>query len=133
MKIKRVNLKLWMFLKVVPAVFFLLYYWMCTRSDFQPFYRHIQTVIFIITGLTVGFQLEYARKKDIFDEFAKENLKTTDSICLKVAFVLMVLTAVACVFPPVTGKIAGYCITTGIVLLTILRASIFLVIDRKGI
>lgn len=132
MKIKKVNLKVWMFLKAVPAVFFLLYYWMCTRNDFQPYYKYIQTVIFIITGLTIGFQIEYARKKDIFDEFAKENLRIADSICLKVAFVLMILTAIACIFPSVTGKIAGLCIAGGILLLAVLRAAIFFIIDRKG-
>lgn len=133
MKIKKVNLKLWMFLKVVPAVFFLLYFWMWTRDDFEPFYRNIQSVVFTITGLTVGFQIGYAKKKDIFDEFAKKNLKTADSICLKVAFVLMTITAVACIFPPVSGKIAGYCIIISIILLTILRAAIFYIIDKKGI
>lgn len=132
MKTKKVNLKVWMFLKAVPAVFFLLYYWMCTRSDFQPYYKYIQTVIFIITGLTVGFQIEYARKKDIFDEFAKENLRFADSICLKVAFALLILTAIACIFPPVTAKTAGLCIAGGILLLAVLRAVIFFVIDRKG-
>lgn len=133
MKDKKINLKVWMFLKIAPAIFFLLYYWMCTRSDFKPFYRNIQSVVFTITGLIAGLQIYYAKKKDIFDEFAKENLKTTDSICLKVAFILMIITSIVCIFPPISGKIAGYCIIMSILLLTILRASIFYIIDKKGI
>ena len=130
---KKVSLKVWMFLKVVPAVFFLMYYWMWTRRDFDTSYLYIQKVVFIIMGLTLGFQIGYAKKKDIFDEFAKENLKTTDSICLKVAYILMIITAISCVFPITTGKIAGYFICISILLLTILRASIFYFIDKKGI
>lgn len=133
MKNQKINLKVWMFLKVVPAAFFLMYYWMCTRSDFEPLYRHIQTVVFTITGLTVGFQMAYAKKKDIFDEFAKENLKTTDSICQKVSYALMIIVSIVCIFPYVSGKIAGYCIVISILLLTILRAIIFYIIDKKGI
>lgn len=133
MEEKKMNLKVWMFLKIAPAAFFVLYYWMCTRSDFQPYYQYIQYVVFILTGILVGIQIAYAKKRDIFDEFAKENLKTTDSICLKVAYVLMVVTVIACVLPPVSGKLAGYCVVISILLLTILRAVIFCIIDKKGI
>lgn len=133
MKDKKLNLKAWMFLKVAPAVFFLMYYWMCTRSDYEPYYGNIQRVIFTITGGIVGLQIGYAKQKDIFDEFAKENLKTADSICLKVAFILMIIISIVCIFPPISGKIAGYCIIISILLLTILRAVIFYIIDKKGI
>ena len=34
-------------------------------------------------GRAVAYQLYYAKRRDIFDEFARENLRTTDSICLK--------------------------------------------------
>ncbi|MCI9414972.1 MAG: hypothetical protein HFJ79_07345 [Clostridiales bacterium] len=122
-----------MFLKIVPALFFILYYRMCTRSDFQPFYRYIQSVIFIITGLTVGFQLGYAKYRDIFDEFAKENLKRADSLCLKAAFVFMIILAVICILPDFSGKIAGYYIVISIFLLSVLRAVIFYQQDKKGI
>lgn len=133
MKDKKMNLKVWMFLKIAPPAFFLMYYWMCTRSDFQPHYRYIQQVFFYVTALLVGIQAAYSKKRDLFDEFAKENLRTTDSVCLKAAFVFMVITAVACVFPSVSGKIAGYCVVISMLLLSILRAVIFCIIDKKGI
>ena len=132
MKEKKMNLKTWMCLKIVPAAFFLMYYWMCARTDFQPYYMYIQKVIFYAAGLLVGVQIAYAKKRDIFDEFAKKNLKITDSICMKVAYVLMVATGIACVVPAVSGKIAGYCVVISILLLTILRAVIFCIIDKKG-
>lgn len=78
-------------------------------------------------------QISYAKKHNIFDEFAKENLKTTDSICLKIAYVLMVVAALACVFADFNGIIAGYFVVGGIFLLTVLRATIFAIIDKKGL
>ncbi len=132
MKSKSMNLKAWMFLKITPAVLFLLYYWMCTRDSFHPAYFYIQTAVFAAAGLLVAFQISYAKKRDIFDEFARENLKTTDSICLKIAYGLMILAAFVCVFTDFSGEIAGYGILISIVLLTVLRALIFSVIDIKG-
>ncbi|OUP49265.1 hypothetical protein [Lachnoclostridium sp. An181] len=127
-----INLRTWMFLKITPAVLFWVYYWMCTRDSWSPAYMYIQTAIFAAAGLLVGYQISYAKRKDIFDEFAKENLKTTDSICLKIAYTLMIIAAVACIFSDFSGEIAGYCILTSILLLTILRAVIFSIIDKKG-
>ena len=73
------------------------------------------------------------QKSAIYDEFAKENLKTTDSICLKLAYILMVIAALACVFADFNGILAGYFVVGGIFLLTILRAAVFTVIDKKGL
>ena len=78
------------------------------------------------------FQITYAKKREIFDEFARENLKTTDSFCLKVAYVLMICAAIVCVFTDFSGEAAGYCILLGSLLLTLLRAALFSWIDRKG-
>ena len=71
-------------------------------------------------------------EKKLFDEFARENLKITDSICLKIAYALMVIAALACVFADFSGIIAGYFVVGGILLLTIVRAVMFAVIDKKG-
>lgn len=129
---KKINLSAWMFLKITSAALFLVFYWMCTRDSFHPAYMYIQTAVFAIAGLFVGFQISYAKKKDIFDEFARENLKTTDSICLKIAYALMIIAAIVCIFTDFSGVIAGYGILISILVLTILRAVIFTMIDKKG-
>lgn len=132
MKNKTINLSVWMFLKTVPAVLLLLYYWMCTVEGYNPVLRYIHAATLVLAGAIVWAQISYARKNKIFDEFARENLKTTDSICLKVAYVLMVIATLACIFADFSGIIAGYFVVGGILLLTIIRAVMFTVIDKKG-
>lgn len=133
MKSKKIDLKTWMFLKTIPALLLATYYWMCTREDFKPSYSYIQYAFAGIAGIFVCFQIYYAKKKDIFDEFARENLKTTDSISLKIVYVLFIIISFICVFSDFSGELAGYCIVFSILLLTVLRAVIFSVIDEKGI
>lgn len=133
MKMKKsINLSVWMFLKAVPAILLLLYYWMCTLEGYAPVFRYIHGVTLILAGAVVLAQVSYAKKNRIFDEFARENLKTTDSICLKVSFGLMTVATLACVFAEFDGIVAGYFVVGGILLLAVIRAIIFTVIDKKG-
>ena len=78
------------------------------------------------------WQVSYAKKKKLFDEFARENLKMTDSICLKTAYALMVIAAPACVFADFSGIIAGYFVVGSILSIRISIAVMFAVIDKKG-
>lgn len=132
MKNKPINLSVWMFSKVVPAALLFFYYGMCSWDGYDPTLRYLQAVSLVLAGVIVLWQVSYAKKKKLFDEFARENLKTTDSICLKIAYALMVVAVLACVFADFSGIIAGYFVVGGILLLTILRAVIFAVIDKKG-
>ena len=91
-----------------------------------------KAVSLVLAGVIVLWQVSYTKKKKLFDEFARENLKTTDSVCLKIAYAFMVIAALACVFADFSGIIAGYFVVGGILLLTIVRAVIFAVIDKKG-
>lgn len=133
MKNKTINLSAWMFFKAVPAALLLVYYCMCAWNGYDPVIRYFHAACLTMAGALVWGQISYAKKHNIFDEFAKENLKTTDSICLKLAYVLMVIAALACVFADFNGIIAGYFVVGGIFLLTVLRATIFAVIDKKGL
>lgn len=133
MKNKTINLSAWMFFKAIPAVLLLVYYGLCTWNGYDSIIRYLHAACLTLAGVIVLGQISYAKKHNIFDEFAKENLKTTDSICLKLAYVLMVIAALACVFADFNGIIAGYFVVGGIFLLTILRAIIFAVIDKKGL
>ena len=97
MKANSINLSVWMFGKAAPAALFLFYYWACTVAGWTPAFRYVQAVSLVLAAVLVWAQVSYARKQKLFDEFARENLKTTDSICLRVAYVLMTAAALACV------------------------------------
>lgn len=133
MKNKTINLSVWMFFKAVPAALLVVYYGMCAWNGYDPVIRYLHAICLTLAGALVWGQISYAKKHNIFDEFAKENLKTTDSICLKLAYVLMVIAALACVFADFNGILAGYFVVGGIFLLTVLRATIFAIIDKKGL
>ena len=132
MKSKKINLSVWMFLKVIPAILLVVYYWMCTVDGYDLVFRYINGAIIAIAGIVVLGQISYAKKNKLFDEFGRENLKTTDSICLKIAFALMTIATLACVFADFSGIIAGYFVVGGILALAIIRAIIFTIIDKKG-
>ena len=79
-KTKTINLRAWMFLKIAPrrccfcttgctpARTFTPRTYMCSRRCW-PWRAGCSPI-----------QLYYAKRRDIFDEFARENLRTTDSI-----------------------------------------------------
>lgn len=128
-KTKTINLRAWMFLKIAPAALLLLYYWMCARTDFHTSYLYVQSAVLALAGGLFAYQLYYAKRRDIFDEFARENLRTTDSICLKIACGVLVLAAVLCDF---SGIVVGYALLMGLLALTVARAVLFTVIDKRG-
>lgn len=133
MKNKTINLCVWMFFKAVPAALLVVYYGLCAWDGYDPVIRYLHAACLVLAGALVWGQISYAKQRNIYDEFAKENLKTTDSICLKLAYILMVIAALACVFADFNGILAGYFVVGGIFLLTILRAAVFTVIDKKGL
>lgn len=131
-KTKTINLRAWMFLKIAPAALLLLYYWMCARTDFHASYLYVQSAVLALAGGLFAYQLYYAKRRDIFDEFARENLRNTDSICLKIACGVLVLAAVLCVFSDFSGIVVGYALLIGLLALTVARAVLFTVIDKRG-
>ena len=131
-KTKSINLRAWMFLKIAPAALLLLYYWMCARTDFHTSYLYVQSAVLALAGGLFAYQLYYAKRRDIFDEFARENLRTTDSICLTIACGGLVLAAVLCVCSDFSGIVVGYALLIGLLALTVARAVLFTVIDKRG-
>ena len=131
-KTKSINLRAWMFLKIAPAALLLLYYWMCARTDFHTSYLYVQSAVLALAGGLFAYQLYYAKRRDIFDEFARDNLRTPDSICLKIACGVLVLAAVLCVFSDFSGIVVGYALLIGLLALTVARAVLFTVIDKRG-
>jgi hypothetical protein len=139
-----------MFLKIIPSVIITAFYFLDVRvTDNHPL--HTAIIFIIFAGL--GLFFHYDKKKDLFDESAKESLRRTDSICLKVIFGVgifivfgqFIFSAFKLQYWPnewsnpayslldFPGVTLGYGVVFMILFLTILRAVIFSIIDRRGI
>jgi len=139
MKNKKVNLRVWMFLKIAPSALLVAMYWTNVRTSYHS--MHIATTLIII-GFFCVFSY-YDKKADLFDEFAKDNLKRTDSVCLKTAYAFGTISVFASILLfsnrflantlEVTGIMIGYGIVLAILFFTILRAIIFSIIDKRGL
>jgi len=135
MKSKKVSLRVWMFLKIAPSVLLVLMYWMNVRTDSHPIHIAITLIILVFFGVFS----HYDKRTDLFDELAKENLRRTDSICLKTAYAF----GIACIFAViisnrllvdlsnVTAETIGYGVVFSILVFTILRAFVFSIIDKR--
>ncbi|AZV56882.1 hypothetical protein [Clostridium sp. AWRP] len=130
MKDKKISLRIWISAKIIPALLFLMYYWMSVSLTFKPIHTLIE---YLLLGLTLVFLALLKGNSEIFDEFAKETLNKTDSICLKLSYLFMAGILLPSAFITPSGIMTGYLIAAGIVALTILRAIIFCVIDMRGI
>jgi hypothetical protein len=140
-----------MFLKIIPSALIVLFYFVDVSVRENAI---VHTVILFALLASLGLFFHYDKRKDFFDEFAKENLRRTDSICLKIVFGISILTIFLQFFTTSTlgrffvdfvddfrvhtlldfsGSVIGYWIVFLILLLTILRAIIFSIIDRRGI
>jgi hypothetical protein len=150
MKNKKLSLNVWMYLKIIPIAIITAFYFL----DVRVMSNHpLHTAIIFIIFAGLGLFFHYTNKKDLFDESAKESLRRTDSICLKIVFVLAII-IVFCQFitsafdfrfyldeasPPIhslldlPGVVLGYGVVFMILILTILRAFIFSIVDRRGI
>jgi len=136
MKSGKISLRVWVFLKIAPVVLLVFMWWMNMREGSHPLHIVPAIVVFVVIAVFSYFD----RKTDIFDELAKEGLKRADSICLKTAYVMGLLAISLVLFfglpiasLEVSVEVIGYGIVFTILLLTILRAFVFLVIDKRGI
>lgn len=133
MKNEKMNLRTWMVIEILPAILLFTYYWMCVRKDYSLLYVGIQNGIAGLTGVFFAIQFFYGKKIESVDEFAREILCKTDSLCLKICYVLLVLICFASVIFGLSGIIIGYLVVGTILIITIVRAISFCVIDSRGI
>lgn len=132
---KKVNLREIVGTKIIYAVLVAFYYWMWARRDWHDFYLTIQGVMSIFT--VVFFLLQARRihqyKKESFDELAEQNLKATDSICLKISMVALVVIAFMGALTILDAIAMGYVIVGWLVAIMIVRYIICFIKDVKGI
>ena len=74
-----------MFFKAIPAVLLLVYYGLCTWNGMTLLSVICTQLALSLQGVFVWGQISYAKKHNIFDEFAKENLKNYGFYLLEVS------------------------------------------------
>ena len=126
-------------IEIIIAILIAGYYWLWSRSDYQPEYRQFSSywgfLLFLI--LIVHYFRVRKYKKEYFDEFAEKNLLRCDAICLKVFCLLMVIIAylggILGHVNAISTAIMGWLIIGSVIAITILRTIIFLIMDSKGV
>ena len=131
----KVTLKEMVGTKIIYAALLVCYYWMWARRDWHDYYMTIQNVVAVFTILFFAIQADRIRKysKEEKDELAIQNLRRTDSICLKIMTVSAVVIAFACGVTFLDGTMAGYALVGMILLSAVIRFIIFSVMDSKGV
>ena len=125
--------------KIIIAILIAGYYWLWSRSDYQPEYQQFSSywgfILFLM--LIVHYFRVEKYKKEYFDEFAEKNLHRCDSICLKIFCVLMVIIAyLGGILGHVNGistALMGWLIIGTVITITILRTIMFIIMDSKGV
>ena len=125
--------------KIIIAILIAGYYWLWSRSDYQPEYRQFSSywVFLLFLILIVHYFRVRKYKKEYFDEFAEKNLLRCDAICLKVFCLLMVIIAylggILGHVNAISTAIMGWLIIGSVIAIIILRTIIFLIMDSKGV
>lgn len=131
---KKVSLREIVGTKIIYAVLVAIYYWMWARRDWHDFYVTIQNAVGIFTVVYLLLMASRIRKykQENFDELAEQNLKATDSICLKISIVSLVAIAFMGALTILDAIAMGYAIVVWLVVMMILRFIIFSIKDIKG-
>ena len=131
---KKVSLREIVGTKIIYAVLVAIYYWMWARRDWHDFYVTIQNAVGVFTLIYLVLMAGRIRKykQESFDELAEQNLKETDSICLKISIVSLVAIAFMGALTILDAIAMGYAIVVWLVVMMILRYIIFLIKDIKG-
>ena len=121
---------------IIIAILIAIYYWCWARNDWKDYYVTIQNTIGIFTFFFfVAESIRISKyKKEVNDEMAIANLRKSDSICFKVLAVLIVFIAFlsAILRFNISSEIIGYLLIGTIVIISIVRAILFYILDKKG-
>lgn len=134
---KKVTLKEILASHIVVAILIAIYYWCWARNDWKDYYITIQNTVGILAlFIFIEVSIRISKyKKEINDEMAFANLRKCDSICLKILGGLVIFTAFlsAILRFEISSEIIGYILIGIIVFISVARAILFSIIDKKGI
>lgn len=133
----KVTLKELLGMQVIVAILIAIYYWCWARNDWQNYYETIQNTVGILAFfIFVSLSIRMSKyKKEVTDEMAITNLRKSDSICLKIAIILIVCIGflAALLRFAISSEIIGYMLMGTVVLISIIRVISFCIIDKRGI
>lgn len=136
----KVSMRTLIAVQILPAVSLVVYYWMWARvyhwNEFQSsYYSLIQNVVTILSGgllfLFIYIAIKY--KKETPDELAVNNLLRVNSISFKLLIIILIIASFAAVISNLPGWALGYILVATILLVTILRAITFWILDTRGV
>lgn len=135
---KKVSIREVVATKIIIAILIAIYYWWCSRSDWQPELNNFINgwIVLLVFLLALHYHRVSKYKKESFDELAEKTLQRCDAMCLKVFGVLMVVVAfLGGLFGHVntiSTAMMGWLIIGTVIAITILRTIMFIIMDSKG-
>ena len=133
----KVTLKEILISHIVIAILIAVYYWCWGRNSWESYYVTIQNTVAILAFfLFISLSIRMSKyKKEVNDEMAITNLRKCDSICFKIAMVLIVCIGflAAILRFKISSEIIGYMLMGTLVFISIIRVILFCIIDKKGI
>ena len=136
---KKVSLKEIVGTKIVYAIILTSYYWMWARTDWKDWYETVQSMlgVFLFSFFTLQMIRISKYKKEGIDEMAEQNLKRSDSICIKLLVGVMAAVAYGAAIlghvNVVSTGFIGWAIVLSILALSVIRTVMFVVMDNKGV
>ena len=123
----KVTLKELVGTKIIYALLLVGYYWMWARRDWHDYYDVIQHVVIIFTIIFTVMRASRVRRyrKEEKDQPAVETLRRIDAIGLKLMVAAAIIIAFACAVGAIGGPAAGYGLVGMILVLSVLRYSLF--------
>ena len=125
----KINLKLWLAAKLVPAVMVMIWYHLSIQPTDTAFFSYIRLAL---TAAVIVVLLFLGRKRDIIDESAKEILKRTDHICIVIFCVLSGLILSSIIIFIDDAKIVGYLVAGQFIGVLTVRVILFWIFDSIG-
>lgn len=121
--------------KIIYAMLVVLYYWMWARRDWKDYYEMIQYAIIIFTCVFLFIQASRIRKfdKESIDEMAKANLERINHIRLRILVGAVIVIAFAGAMELMSHLIMGYALVSALLIISIIRAVMFYIVDVKGV
>ncbi|SKC44256.1 hypothetical protein SAMN02745115_00858 [[Eubacterium] yurii] len=136
---KKVSIREVIATKIVIALLLAANYWMWSRTDWRPEYRHFQSTwgMFLLAVLFFHYMRVKKYKRENMDELAEKNITRCDAICLKIFTVVMLLTAyisgILGHVNAISTTAVGWIIMIAIIALSVLRTVLFIIMDTKGV
>ena len=121
--------------KIIYAMLIAIYYWMWSRRDWKDYYEIIQYVVIIFTCAFLSVQASRIRRfdKESIDEMAKENLSRINHMCLRVLVGVVIIIAFAGAMELLSHVMMGYALVSSLLIISIIRAGLFYIMDVKGV